>query len=442
MKTAVIGGGIAGLTAAHELVKKGEFPLLIEPGAIGGMIRSEVVDGFTLEQGPNVIVERPDMKALIDELQLTGEIRYPSVNPYGQFVWSRNQAMKVPAGLFEFLLTPLIPLSTKLLLPFRLVTPGLLKPKKDDLTVMEFFTPLLGEQAVRNVLDPVLKGIYGGDVDKLSARSLFPGLWESSCKGLSLIGYMRRRPKGGKPAIMVVDGGIQRVVDTLWGRLEGRVERSSARVESIQRRDSGGFRLVCSGGSSIDVDRVVITPAGSRLASMVGALDSELAAKLREVQYASLSVVHCSVPKEERLLKDAFGVLFTAGMPEDLLGVMFNSQIFPHMAPPDKNMLTVMVGGAQAGDRESKEELLRERLPGLLERCLNISGVAWIKFTRWSAAIPQLKVGHYRVVEALDRVESSNPGIVFAGVDRGGVGVSDRIRIAREGVERLSRLSA
>lgn len=442
MKTAVIGGGIAGLTAAYELVKKGETPLLIEPGPLGGMIRSEVIEGFTLEQGPNVLVERPDMKALIGELGLEGEVRYPSVNPYGQFVWWRNQAMKVPAGLYEFLVTPLIPLKTKILLPIRLCTPGLLTPRRDDLTILEFLTPLLGERAVRDILDPVLKGIYGGDVEQLSARSIFPGLWASACEGLSLIGYMRRRPKGGKPSIMVVEGGIQRVVDTLWQRLEARVERSSVRVESIQRREAFGFRLLCSDGSTLDVDRVVITPAGARLASMIETLDSELAAKLHGMQYASLSVVHLSVPKQEKLLKDAFGVLFNAGMPEDLLGVMFNSQIFPHMAPPDKNMLTVMVGGAQAKDRESREEVLRERLPMLIERFLNVSGVAWIKFTRWAAAIPQLKVGHYRVVEALDRVESANPGIVFAGVDRGGVGVSDRIRIAREGVERLSRMSA
>ena len=70
MKTAVIGGGIAGLVAAHELIKAGYRPILIEPAQIGGMIRSSTVDGYTLEQGPNVLVERPDMKNLLAQLGL------------------------------------------------------------------------------------------------------------------------------------------------------------------------------------------------------------------------------------------------------------------------------------------------------------------------------------------------------------------------------------
>jgi oxygen-dependent protoporphyrinogen oxidase len=197
MKTAVIGGGIAGLVASYELVKAGYRPVVIEPGAFGGMIRTLSVDGFTLEQGPNVLVERPAMAELLSELGLQDKIRYPSVTSYGQFVWCRGRPMKVPAGLLEFFVSPLFSWFTKLALPYRICKKGLLKPRAEDLSVLEFFTPLIGERSVRDVLDPVLKGIYGGDVEQLSARVIFPGLWEAAVQGLSLIGYMRRRPRGG-----------------------------------------------------------------------------------------------------------------------------------------------------------------------------------------------------------------------------------------------------
>jgi oxygen-dependent protoporphyrinogen oxidase len=123
-------------------------------------------------------------------------------------------------------------------------------------------------------------------------------------------------------------------------------------------------------------------------------------------------------------------------MPDDLLGVMFNSLLFPHVAPPDRHILTLIVGGAQATGRPD-ETRLRQTLPELMRSLLGINGFEWIKLTEWNNAIPQLVVGHHQVVAACDECERNNPGMVLAGVQRGGVGVSDRIRMAREAVDRL-----
>ncbi|MEY4669190.1 MAG: hypothetical protein RL518_1889 [Pseudomonadota bacterium] len=439
MKTAVIGGGVAGLVAAHELVKAGFRPVIIEPGQFGGMIKTKMLDGFTLEQGPNVLVERPAMAELLSELGLGERIRYPVVNPYGQFVWCRGRPMKVPAGLVEFVASPLFSWSTKLSLPFRMVWPGLLKPRAGDVSVLDFFSPLIGERSVRDMLDPVLKGIYGGDVEKLSARTLFPGLWDAAVKGLSLIGYMRRRPRGARPSIMVLEGGTQLVTDTLAERIRGRADSIEARVERIEHLSPRGYRLFCSNGTSVDVEACVVTTAGAPLATMLEGLDPELASVVSRQEYASLGVVHLAVSRGEPLIKDAFGVLFQAGMPNNLLGVMFNSQLFPHVAPPDKHVLTVMLGGAQGAAKEFNEAELRERLPQQLSELLGVGSAEWLCLTTWRDAIPQLKVGHHTVIGALDRAEATHPGVVFAGVDRGGIGVTDRVRVAREAVQRVYR---
>jgi oxygen-dependent protoporphyrinogen oxidase len=157
---------------------------------------------------------------------------------------------------------------------------------------------------------------------------------------------------------------------------------------------------------------------------------------IERMRYASLTVVHLSTPRDQRLIRDAFGMLCPAGMPENFLGVMFNSQIFPGMAPPDRHLLTVILGGAQAGDSVPNENAIRAAVPRLLSELLDIGDVKILRTTQWARAIPQLVVGHHRVVEALDALERHFPGLVFAGVDRGGVGVSDRIRIACEAVKR------
>jgi protoporphyrinogen/coproporphyrinogen III oxidase len=439
MKTAVIGGGISGLVAAHELVKAGNRPILVEPAQPGGMIQTQSVNGFTLEQGPNVLVERPDMKSLLLELGLADRVRYPAVQPYGQYVWFRDKPEKVPQGLADLVKSPLFSAATKMLLPYRLAKPGLLRPQSDDLSVLDFFAPLLGEQAARDLLDPVLKGIYGGDITQLSARTLFPGLWKAAEQGLSLIGYMRQRPQGGKPSIMVLEGGIQMIARALVERMRGRIEWLQARVEGIERISAQAYRLRCSDGAAVDVDACVVTPAGAPLARMIRGLAGDLAAVVEQQEYASLGVVHLSVPRAEPLVKDAFGVLFQAGMPNDLLGVMFNSQIFPHVAPPDRHVLTAMVGGAQAQSQEFDEAVLKAELPKQLSSLLGVSSITWLGLTAWRKAIPQLKVGHYKVVAKFDEVEAANPGIVFAGVDRGGIGVTDRVRIAREAVARMHK---
>ncbi len=444
MTAAIIGGGIAGLAAAYELVKAGERPYLIEAGPIGGMVRSVTCDGFTLENGPNVLVERPALRELFQELKLAGDAVYPSISSYGQYVWYRGRPAKVPASLLQLLRSPLFTSVNKVLLPLKALVPGVLPGKLEDCSVEQFFTPLIGRHTARNLMDPVLKGIYGGDVGALSARTLFPGLWGAAKQRKSVLGYMRSRERtkepGGKPQIVVLRGGIQRLTEALWHEIRPRVEHVQARVQRITPLDSKRFRLSLSEGRQIEADGCVVTVAGSRLAPLVGYLHEELADALTSMKYATLVVVHLRIPLSEALIPAAFGVLFPGGMPEDLLGVMFNSQIFPHMAPENEHLITVVLGGAQAGERTYDEASLRQKLPELLSALLGISNVRWISMMQWPAAIPQLEVGHHKLIKLLDQCEYNHPGIVFAGVDRGGIGVSDRIRIAKEAVKRFRRV--
>lgn len=440
MTAAIVGGGIAGLTAAYELVRAGERPLFIDPGPIGGMIRSSQVDGFTLEAGPNVLVERPDIVELLESLGLRDSARYPCVNPYGQYVWYDGQPTKVPSGFGAMVGSPLFSWGAKFLLPWRVLLPGVLPSRGDDISVRDFLTPLVGAHAVRCLVDPVLKGIYGGEVSELSARSLFPQLWAAAQDRRSVVGCMRARPTKGKPRIMVLAGGIQRLTDAMWGEIKDHIEYIPLEVRRIIPAEGKRYTIAFSDGHRVEVDGCVVTSSGPRSAPLVAAMDEELADMLEGMRYAGLTAVHLSVPRSEPLIKDAFGVLFPGGMPLDLLGAMFNSLIFPHVAPPDRHVVTVMLGGAQAGDRVHEEGVLRRELPKLLRELLGVGDVRWLGMVRWPRAIPQLTVGHHKIVEAMDACERKFPGVVFAGTDRGGVGVSERIRIARDAVKRFRRV--
>lgn len=438
MSTAIIGGGIAGLSVALRLANAGERPVLIEPGELGGMVRTVVEDGFTRELGPNVLVERPDIVELLSQLNLGNEVTYPSVDPYGQYVWHQGQARKVPAGALEFVRSPLFSLRTKVSLPLRILRPRVLQAPDDDSTVLDFFSPLIGRDGVEAVLDPVLKGIYGGDAALLSARTLFPGLWGAAQSGSSVLSYMRSRPKGGKPRIFVLRGGIQCLIHTLVPALGERVEIVREAATQVSRSGSG-YEVTTSTGRRIPASSCIVTTAGGATASLIRHIEPNLARQLEELEFASLTAVHLAVDRREKLIQRAFGVLCPGGMPENFLGVMFNSLIFPHMAPPDRHLLTVIVGGAQAKGETPDVERLKDAIPKLLGEMFGIKGAQWLGSFSWRGAIPQLIVGHHRLIDALDGAEARHPGLAFVGVDRGGVGVSDRIRVAREGLERIRR---
>ncbi len=440
MTAAVIGGGIAGLMAAYELTKVGERPYLVDPGPLGGVIRSSLHNGYTLELGPNVLVERPEIKALIAELGLQSSVVYPRVENYGQYVWYDNKPTRAPRGLWELFASPLMSTASKCALPFRLVLPGVLRAKSADCSVENFFAPLVGMHAVHSLVDPVLKGIYGGDVERLSARSLFPNLWRAARQRKSVVGFMLSRQRKGKPPVFVLKGGLDSLTRKLWSSIEPHVEHVRERVKRIFPLQDARYSILLESGRRLEVDGCVLATGGKTLQGLVPALSETLAERLEEMHFADLTVMHFAVPQDANLIEDAFGVLFPGGQSHNLLGVMFNSMLFPHVAPKDKHVLTVVLGGAQANNEPSNEETLRQEVPQLLERLLGIKGFEFLLYTHWPHAIPQLELGHYEVVAEMNRCEESHPGIVFAGVARGGIGVSDRIRVVHDAVNRFRRI--
>lgn len=439
MTAAVIGGGIAGLVAAYELTKLGERPYLIEPRKIGGVISSISADGYTLELGPNILVERPEIKDLVEALDLTDSVVYPRVKNYGQYVWYNDKATKAPRGLVELMSNPLMSATSKCLLPLRLFLPGVLNTKSADCSVEDFFTPLIGTHALHAMVDPVLKGIYGGDVARLSARSLFPNLWASAKRSKSVMSFLLSRDRKGKPPVFVLKGGIEKLVQGLWAEIQPHVEHVSEPVKRIFPLNEARYSVLLESGRRLEVDGCLLATGGRALKEIMPALSETLSERLEALRFADLSVMHFAVPKSANIIPDAFGVLFPGGQPHHLLGVMFNSMLFPHVAPANRHVLTVVLGGAQAENQPSDKEMLQREVPTLLNRLLGIKGADFLLYTHWSNAIPQLEVGHHTIVDAMDVCESEWPGIVFSGVERGGVGVSDRIRVAHEAVHRFRR---
>ena len=444
-RIAVVGAGITGLTAAYLLSRQGYEVVIYESGEVGGLVQSPSIDGFTLEAGANVFNLKPAIEQLLTELGMRQDVVFPVIERYRQYVWSDSEAAAVPQSLGGFLRSDLFTPREKFRIVTRVFRRNQLFTDREDLSVADFFNPLLGERLVGTLIDPVLKGIFGGDVRSLSARTLFSGLWESAAEGLSVVQHMKRRRKQGhkKPPIFVLRGGNKRLADRLLecSRDNGALLVNDS-VESL-RVDDGKWELSCSGGQITSFDATFLSTAGPQTGEILKEFcPSETIEKFRTLSAAPLAVVHLKLEDLGELPKDGFGVLFPSSAKAKVLGVMTNSVLFPHVAPSGSNLVTVCLGGV--GDRDAvtlSDEELRDRVFQELSERFKVPPGEVINIKRWRAAIPQLEVGHQRYVDSLKALEQKYAGLHFLGTDFGGVGVPDRVDLVYRRLEELGFLS-
>ena len=430
----VIGGGVSGLTAAYEIGKKGKRCLVVEKENIGGVIKTAQVDGYQCELGPNVFLNKRGFSDFLTEIGLADDMVPPNTNKIGRYVWCKDRVCPAPTSLIEFLKTPLFPDYDKLLcarLPLALFSNRILKPQAEDENLAVFLGRIFGRRTLERLIDPILKGVIGGDVDSLSARSVFPKLWECVNNGGTLRDYLKGREKRG--GIFVMRSGASCITTRLTTKAqELGVEFIKLGVEELKRGQER-FDARLQDGSTVSARTVFIATSGVSTANYLN-ITPDASRELKTLNYADIVVIHCET--EEHIAKGGYGILFPKGLPSKIMGVMYNTELFPYKGP--KQLLTLCFGGVSEIEylKTSEEELASSALSELQEklhvkaRLLNVHKVPY--------AIPQYEMGHYKLIQALDNLEKECPGLYFIGAERGGVAVPDRIATVREIVRQVS----
>ncbi len=102
--------------------------------------------------------------------------------------------MGIPTKIAPFISTGLFSVPGKARAALDFVLPAS-KPKEDQ-SLGEFFRRRVGDEVVENLIEPLLSGIYAGDIDKLSLMSTFPQFYQTEQKHRSLIlGMKKSRPR-------------------------------------------------------------------------------------------------------------------------------------------------------------------------------------------------------------------------------------------------------
>jgi oxygen-dependent protoporphyrinogen oxidase len=455
---AIVGGGIAGLTAAFSLYEQAAaagVPLactLIEAGRDwGGKIVTHRVGDLTIEAGPDSFLsQKPWGIELCSKLGLSGRLINTNEQHKKTFVYSRGRLRELPEGLVLIVPTKLGPFLKSGLISW----PGILRMGMDlalparrgdrDESLASFFSRRLGREAFERVVEPLMAGIYAGDAEQISLRATFPRFLDLERKHGSLIrGMLASRPAGvssGRTMFVTLQDGLAELVRALTAKLTPAgakllTQQSvvAMRVRQSRSDRSGGwtYELTLESGPVVSADAVVLATPAFVSSEVVRPLSPIAAELLGAIPYASTATV--SLAYEAGTLGgevSGFGFVVPRVEGRDLLAATWSSLKWPHRAPASQTLVRCYLGGVgrEAILQEDDRALIR-RVRDELKSMAGVGGEpAYAEVNRWERGMPQYTLGHLERLDTIQRSLDRYPGLVLAGAAYRGIGIPDCIR--------------
>jgi oxygen-dependent protoporphyrinogen oxidase len=446
VKCAVVGGGIAGLSAAWELAGAGGAEVTVyEPGHLGGKLLTTAFLGRPVDEGPDSLITRvPEGTALCQELGLWEEMGAPEAKR--AMLFARGKLRPFPDGLILGAPARLLPLARSRILSvggMARASLDLVLPRSDfegDTTVWALIASRFGPEVAERLVEPLLGSIHAGSTRKLSAAATAPQMLAAARANRSLLlglGAMARtQVKAGDaqsgappgPLFVAPRAGMQALVERLVERLGEAGVTVVASAVSALRRDGRSVVVEPTGERYDGV--VLATPAPVAATLLDQLLGADAPAQLAGIRSASVGVVTLGFgdgPLE--VPRDLSGVLVAPGGGSLMTACSFGSNKWPHWAAPGQLVIRASVGkdGDERWSALADEDLvgkLCEELGTILGRPTPTPVAGGWRVSRWPAALPQYEVGHLERVAAIRSTLSRQaPMVALAGSSYGGVGV-------------------
>ncbi len=457
LKIAVVGGGVTGLTAAYILAKArrsgapaDEF--LIEGSQrLGGLVLTERVGDFVVEGGPDSFLsEKPEARALCEELGLGGELIGSNDASRQTYVLHRGRLEPLPDGFLFFvpsrpwsaLKSPLLSPSGKLAVLRNFFWQSPAKGEVDE-SVASFVRRRFGQDFLDDLVQPLLAGVYGGNPEELSAQAVLGRLLALEREHGSIVRAairLRHKRRASGPLFTTLRSGLGTLIEALGGKLRSeetrfelgrRVVRLEAGLGAVRR-----YRLSCDGGDSYEADAVILALPAFECARLLQPHSAELAVLLGGVHYTAAATVNLGFLAAPAL-PPGFGFLVPKREGRKLLACTFVHAKFPGRVPAGSALLRCFFGGAQgAAALETSDEELLQTATRELRAVLGLEPQAdFHRIFRWPRALPQYAVGHKVRVRATREKLNSLPGLFLGGNAYAGVGISDCVRSGKEAAE-------
>lgn len=471
-RVAVIGGGISGLAAAlrlTELDPAAEVILFEASGRLGGVLGTELRDGYLIERSADMFTTRePWALDLCRRVGLEGELVETDRRFRQAYVVRRGKLIAVPDGftlmgpakVWPVVATPLLSPLGKLRLAAERFVPS--RQSDDDESLRSFVVRRMGREVFDRLVQPLIGGIYTADPAKLSLKATMPQFLEMERKYGSVTAGMlkqqaakRTKAKQAGASCAAESGarygmflaprlGMQQLIDAVAAKLPVGCVRLNTAIDRVERTDNG-WRLWLQGsgdstGTSETFDDLIVAAPARGWERLLGGIDQQLASLVGEITYASCSVAVLGYRREQiehRL--NLFGAVAPAIEKRKVIAISAASVKFPGRAPEGRVLLRVFVGGAlQPELAQLPDDQIQQLVRKELAELLGVHGdPEFCQINRWLGTMPQYHVGHLDLVERIEQWAAAIPQFALAGNAYRGVGIPFCVRSGEQAAERV-----
>jgi oxygen-dependent protoporphyrinogen oxidase len=458
-RIAIIGGGIAGLSAAFflEKARRGgaelQWTLFEKSGRLGGVIQTERRDGFVIEAGPDSFLSaKPDGARLCHDLGIGDQLIRSNDADRKTYILVKGGLVPIPQGL-EFMVptrvwpmaaTPLFSFKTKLRMATELFSSA--RKEAGDESVGDFVRRHFGQEMVDRVAEPLLAGVYGGNAEHLSIRAVLPRFAEMEREHGSLVRatlkakaqFRSKAPAGAKsqPLFTSLKNGMQQMVEALVASLP----QASIRLgqQNLSLRPANDDWQIESAGINEKFQAVLLAVPAPSAAALLRQFHPALIEGLGKIEYTSSAAV--ALAYDEATLPPGHGFLVPRSEGRKIMACTFVHKKFPHRAPEGMKLLRCFFSSSRMADllthnEDSLQQIARQELKEILG--LNTEP-SFARTFRWDRAMAQYETGHLDRVAKMETIIGAMPGFHIIGNSFHGIGVPDCIKSARLAVEQIT----
>ena len=480
-RIAIIGGGIAGITAAYELAKSSNIQATLYESSprLGGIVETVREGGFTIECGPDAwVTEKPWARELAEELGLADEIIHSNDATRRTYILKKDKLEAIPDGLRMMVPTNLAALNQSNLFseaaiqaykdePARAAELKATVPVTDE-SIASFVRRHFGDEVLETIAAPLLSGVFGGDVSTLSARAVMAPFVAMEREHGSLITALQSRTTSQpQPIFTTLRSGLGTLIDRMVATIPPNTIRRNTTITAITRNETGWTIHLADHDTPEHFDTIILATPADTTRILLAPHDPQ-AANLLQMDASSAVIVAFALPDAASFpIPPGFGFLVPQksahqnSVPQEstpqeslppksidtnptnsrLLACTFSDQKFSHRVPPGSRLIRAFFGGPTAErlmscNNDEIASIARLELARILGP---LPDPQLTVIRRWPRSLPQYAVGHLDRITELETRIAQLPNLHLLGNAYHGVGLPDLIRDARTTAHKAAR---